>query len=136
MATNQAIIDSALGKMGVIEAGETANATDSATALAVLNAMMNEWRNRSMDFNWFNQDTLTDSIPIPDWAEEGVKSNLAVRAATDFRTPVTQELITEATNGRRTIGNTLISQELDNADMTHLPYGDGRTSEYDIENGL
>jgi len=136
MATNQAIIDSALGKLGVIESGDSADATDSATALTVLNAMMNEWRNRSMDFNWFNQDTLTDSIPIPDWAEEGVKSNLAVRAASDFRTPVPPSLLTEALDGRRTIGNTLISQDLDNADMTHLPYGDGRTSEYDIENGL
>ena len=135
MATNQAIIDFALGKIGVIEAGETANATDSATTLTVLNTMMAEWRERSMDLNWFTQDTLTDTAPIPEWAEEGVKSNLAVRAATDFRANVTPALLTEAMTGRRTIGNTLISQELDNADMSHLPWGDGRTSQYDIENG-
>lgn len=133
MATNQAVIDSALGKLGVIEAGESANPTDSTTALNVLNRMMNEWRNRSMDFNWFTQDTLGDSIPIPEWAEEGVISNLAVRAATDFRATVPPALLTEALAGRRTIGNTLISQELDNADMSHLPYGDGRQSRYDIE---
>ena len=135
MATNQQVIDFALGKIGVIEAGETANATDSATTLTVLNTMMAEWRERSMDLNWFTQDTLTDTAPIPEWAEEGVKSNLAVRAATDFRANVTPALLTEAMTGRRTIGNTLISQELDNADMSHLPWGDGRTSQYDIENG-
>ena len=135
MATNQAIINFALGKIGVIEAGETANATDSATTLTVLNTMMAEWRERSMDLNWFTQDTLTDTAPIPEWAEEGVKSNLAVRAATDFRANVTPALLTEAMAGRRTIGNVLITQELDNADMSHLPWGDGRTSQYDIENG-
>ena len=135
MATNQQVIDFALGKIGVIEAGETANATDSATTLTVLNTMMAEWRERSMDLNWFTQDTLTDTAPIPEWAEEGVKSNLAVRAATDFRANVPPALLTEAMTGRRTIGNTLISQELDNADMSHLPWGDGRTSQYDIENG-
>ena len=133
MATNQAIIDNALGKLGVIEAGDSANATDSAEALSILNKLMAEWAVRSMDLNWFIQDTLTDECPIPWWAEEGVTSNLAVRAAADFRSPVTSELLTEAVDGRRTIGNTCINQTLDNANMTHLPYGEGRLSQYDIE---
>jgi len=131
--TNQEIIDAALAKLGVLEKGASADATDSATALGVLNRMMHEWRERSMDFNWFTQDTLSDNAPIPVWAEEGVISNLAVRAATDFRAMVTQALFDEAVTGRRTIGNTLINQELDNTDMTHLPWGDGRLSRYDIE---
>lgn len=133
MATNQNLIDAALRKLGVVEYSASADATDSATALDVLNRMMHEWRNRSMDFNWFTQDTLGDTAPIPDWAEEGVISNLAVRAANDFRAMVTQGLFDEAMKGRRTIGNALINQELDNADMSHLPFGDGRESRYDIE---
>ena len=131
--TNQELINLALGKIGVIEAGESANATDSSTALGVLNRMMAEWRERSMDFNWFTQDTLGDTVPIPKWAEEGVIANMAKRAATDFRVPLTAELIDEADKGRRTIGNTLITQSLDNTDMSHLPQGTGRYSLYDIE---
>ena len=132
--TNQELIDAALGKIGVVEAGDNANATDSATALNVLNRLMHEWGERSMDLNWFTQDTLGDTAPLPSWAEEGVISNLAMRAASDFRVPVSSELITEATDGRRTIGNTLINQELDNANMSHLPYGEGRLrSDYNIE---
>lgn len=136
MSTNQQIIDSALGKIGVIEAGDSANATDSATTLSVLNKMLAEWAVRSMDLNWFIQDTLADECPIPWWAEEGVTSNLAVRAAADFRSPVTSELLTEAIDGKRTIANTCINQTLDNADMSHLPYGEGRlNSDFDIEAG-
>ena len=134
MATNQNLIDSGLGKIGVVEAGDSANTTDSATSLGILNRMMAEWRERSLDLNWFTQDTLGDTAPIPEWAEEGVISNFAVRAATDFRVSVSQELISEATLGKRTIGNTLINQTLDNADMSHLPYGEGRLERYDIDN--
>jgi hypothetical protein len=133
MATNQEIIDLALAKIDVIEAGETANATDSATALGVLNRMMAEWRERSMDLNWFTQDTLGDDAPVPEWAEEAVIANLAVRAASDFTAMVTPGVMGEAMTGRRTIGNTLISQTLDNADMSHMPYGSGRQSRYNIE---
>ena len=133
MATNQQIIDSALSKLGVIEAGETANATDSATTLGVLNAMLHEWKYRDMDFNWFTQDTLSDTAPIPEWALEGVRSNLAVRAASDFRAQVPPALLSEATEGRRTIGNTLINLNLDNVDMSHLPLGSGRFSRYNID---
>lgn len=134
--TNQGLINLALGKLGVIEAGETANATDSATCLGVLNRMMAEWRERDMDMDWFTQDTLDDDVPLPEWAEEAIAANVAVRAAADFRSPVTSELLTQAMDGKRTVGNTLINQELDNADMSHLPYGDGRLSRYDIESDL
>lgn len=132
--TNQELIDLALAKIGIVEAGDSANSTDSATALGVLNRMMAEWRERSMDFNWFTQDTLGDTVPIPKWAEEGVISNLAIRSASDFRVTVGMELALEASKGLRTIGNTLITQSLDNTDMTHLPLGTGRYGTYDIEN--
>jgi hypothetical protein len=133
--TNQQLIDLALSKIGVVEAGDSANATDSTTALGVLNRMLAEWRERSLDLNWFTQDTLGDTAPLPEWAEEGVISNFAVRAASDFRVPVSGELIAEAQDGKRTIGNTLINQTLDNTDMSHLPYGEGRQQGFDIDTG-
>ncbi len=133
MSTNQQIIDLALSKIDVIEGGETADSTDSATALGVLNRMLHEWAERSMDLNWFTQDTLTEIAPIPEWAEEAVISNLAVRASSDFTATVTQSVFDEALDGRRTVGNTLVNQSLDNADMSHMPYGAGRLSRYDIE---
>ncbi len=90
MSTNQQIIDLALAKIDVIEGGETADSTDSATALGVLNRMLHEWAERSMNLNWFTQDTLGDTAPLPGWAEEAVISNLAVMAAWDFNATITQ----------------------------------------------
>ena len=132
MATNQNLIDRALGKIGVVEAGDSANATDSATALDILNSMLNEWAQRDLDLNWFTQDTLGDTAPLPKWAEKGVIANLAMEAAVDFRVPVTGELALEALAGKRVIGNTLINLGLENTDMSHLPQGQGITGRYDI----
>lgn len=133
MATNQEAIDRALYELGFHEYGASADATDSADALAALNAMMHEWTNRSMDFNWFTQDTLGDTLPIPVWAESGVISNLALKLGAVFNIEPTRSCVLKAKTGRRTIGNTLITQGLDNADMTHLPMGEGREARYSIE---
>lgn len=131
MATNQKIIDQALSKITVVEGGDEANATDSATALDLFNQMMHEGAFKSMDFNWFTQDTLGDTAPIPKWAEGGIIAMLAVRCAPEFNARISQELYDEAKDGKQLITNTLITQKLDNADMSHLPYG-GR-ARYNIE---
>lgn len=133
MATNQQVIDRALYELGYHEYGASADATDSADALDAFNAMMHEWKFASKDFNWFTQDTLGDTAPIPKWAEKGVISNLAMRLATVFNIAPSQQLFNDARDSDKLITRTLISQGLDNADMSHLPYGDGRRQRYDIE---
>ena len=132
MATNQESIDRALYKLGYIEYGAAADATDAADALIVMNDLMHELGQRDMDFNWFTQDTLADTFPVPKWANNGVIAMLAVRLGSEFNVKVSQELMLEATTGERTIANTLINQGLDNTDMTHLPMGQGSESRYDI----
>jgi len=121
--TNQQIIDRALVALGVIEAGESANSTDSASSLADLNSMMAEWRESGRDLNWFSQDTLSDTCPIPDWAEIGVIHGLAVSLAAVFKAPITQGLAVKATNGVNGITRTLFNLNLEQADMSHMPQG-------------
>lgn len=135
MATNQQIIDRALRRGGVIEDGDSANASESADALVILNSMMLEWKQSDKDFNWFTQDTLGAVCPIPDWAEKGIVANLTAACATDFRYPVTQDIAIEASKGSNVIARTLINLSLDNADMSHLPGGSGRRWRYNIETG-
>lgn len=132
MATNQQVIDRALYKLGYLEYGAAADATDAGDALNVFNDMMHEWKQRSMDFNWFTQDTLGDTAPIPKWALNGVISNLAVRLGSEFNVAVTGELAQESVIGKRTIANTLINLGLETTDMSHLPQGSGVSSRYDI----
>ena len=126
MSTNQQIIDKALSDLGVIESSDSANATDSADALVDLNNMMAEWRISDKDLDWFSQDTLSATIPIPDWAEDAVIKNLAVKCSTTFRTPVTQMVVQQAEEGRNLVARTLINLNLGQADMTHMPQGEGR----------
>ena len=135
MSTNQQVIDNALFAGGVIEAGASANATDSASALSDFNAMMAEWGQSSKDLNWFPQDDLTATCPIPTWAERGVIANLAISLAPVFRYPVTNDLNRKANQGINVITRTLINLNLDPADMTHLPMGEGRYSS-NIETGI
>ena len=126
MSTNQEIIDSALQELGVIEAGDSANATDSATVLNTLNNMMESWEADDKDFNWFPQDTLSDTAPLPRWALEGVISNLAIMVAPNFRSPVTADLARKADKGERTILTRLINLKLEGSDMSHLGAGNAR----------
>ncbi len=133
MSTNQKIIDRALGELGIVEAGDSANATDSATALDTLNNMMAEKEQQDMEFNWFPQDDLTADIPLPRWAESGVTSMLGMYCAAEFRVPLTNELAMKADKGETAILNVLINMKLEGADMSHLAQGENMR--WNINNG-
>ena len=126
MSTVQETIDAALQKIGVIEYSDTANATDSTDALTDLNDMMAEWKVSDMDLDYFPQDDLTATMPNPDWADSAIKSNLAIKCSTTFRARVPQNVYDEAREGKNLVARTLINLNLEQADMTHLPQGEGK----------
>ena len=127
MSTNQQYIDRALGELELVEAGASADATDSADAMAFMNHMVAGWSVSDIDFNWFPQDTLGDTPPIPDWAEGAVISNLAVYLSVPFNAQVSQMLYTKAEDGMNLILRTMLNLNLEQADMTHLPQGSNTT---------
>jgi len=124
--TNQALIDQALGQLGIVESSDAASATDSADAMTYLNQMMAEWKVSGKDLDFFSQDDLTDTCPIPAWAEHAVMSNLARYVAPLFRVPLPPEVAVLAAQGDNVISRTLFNLNLEQADMRHLPQGDGR----------
>lgn len=123
--TNQQAIDQALFFVGVIQAGASGTATDSADALRLLNQMMAQWALDDKDLQFPPQDTLADTFPIPLWAEEGVVANLAIRSAAQHGKPVSNDLFALAKNGRDFIAKTLINTKLESKDMSHMPVGTG-----------
>ena len=123
MTTIQKAIDRAAGELSIVEGGDELNPTDSAEAMQFLNTMMAAWKYSSRDFNWFPQDDLTATLPVPVWAEEAIISNLAVICGPEFRSPITNDLATKAKNGLNMITRTLMNLNLEQADMTHLPQG-------------
>ena len=123
MSTNQNIIDRAAFELGYHESGSTMGATDAGDSLVDLNNMMAQWRVSGRDLNWFPQDDLAEVCPIPDWAERGVISNLAVSLGAVFTIPVKDELAVKAQDGGNAITRTLFNLNLKQADMTHMPQG-------------
>lgn len=132
MATNQQTIDRALYELGYQEYGASADATDSGDALNAFNDMMHRWKYQSRDFNWFTQDTLADTTPLPKWAQGAVQTCLAMRLSTVFNVAPSRQLVVDENTARRFIGNTLINLNLENTDMSHMPQGTGVTGRYDI----
>jgi len=137
MTTNRVIYQDAMEKIGVLEEGGTASSAQDTTGLNELNRMMNEWRIRDIDLNWFTQDTAADTAPLPNWAESGVIANLAVRLASEYRVPVTPALADAANTGLQAIKTVLMNVELEEGqDMSHMNQGLGIRSRYDIVNDV
>ena len=128
--TVQELIDQALYNLGYLEKGESADATDSADALRVMNQMLAEWEWAGKDLNWFSQDDLTATMPIPVWAERAAMTGLAIDLAGEFDVVPTQALYTKFDESRQTLTNRLMNTALNPSDMSHLPRGSGH---YDIE---
>lgn len=125
MTTNLQIIDDALRDIGVISEAETASAEDGKYCLRRLNQMMEVWRENSKDIGYFAQTLTTDTIPIPDWAELGVTSTLAIAIAPNYGATVSQELIAIAQSAEGMILRKSLSESLTGRDMSHLPIGSG-----------
>ena len=123
--TVQQFIDQALFQLGYIEKGESADATDSADALRVMNQLMAEWEYASKDLNWFSQDDLTATMPIPAWAERAAMTGLALDLAGEFDVVPTQSLYMKHDEARQTLTNRLINTALNPSRMDHLPRGSG-----------
>ena len=122
-------INQSLYNLGYLEKGDSADATDSADALRVLNQMMAEWEYAGKDLNWFSQDDLTATMPIPVWAERAAVTGLALDLAGEFDVVPTQALYMKHDEAKQTLTNRLINTALNPSRMDHLPRGSGH---YDI----
>ena len=121
--TNNEVIKKALQELGVVGFNGTATASQAQDCLDILNGMMAEWEQQDVDLNWFPQDTLSETCPIPRWAENGVISNLAVTASASFRAPLSEGLIQKAYQGFNTIFNTVMKIKHQPSDMGHISKG-------------
>jgi len=123
MPTNTALITDSLGEIGAVADGQTASASDLADGLKALNRMMAIWTEDSMDIGWFPQDTGSDTIPIPVWAEEAVQANLGLKLCSLYRITPTNDLINKAVEGIEFVAKKVINHNLEGVDMDHMPYG-------------
>jgi len=123
MPTNTKIITDALMEIAVVADGQTASASELADGLTELNQMMAVWTIDDKNIGYFPQDTGSDTCPIPIWAEQAVKTNLAVNLAAIFRVPVSPETLVRAGNGLTFVAKKCINAKLEGVDNDHMPYG-------------
>ena len=136
MTTNLTIIEDALRDIGVIAETQSASPEQGSYCLRRLNQMMELWKEQDVDLGWFAQTLTTDTIPIPDWAELGVTNALSVACAPKFGASISPELAVVTDISVGVIKRKSLSEKLDNADMSHLPAGSGRTVRHNILTGV
>ena len=125
MATNLELINRALRDINVIAEGEDASAEQGSQSLTKLNNMLEMWREQGIDFGWYEQSATSGTAPVPDYAEYGVATNLAVLCAPQYGASVSMELAAIADRTYRFLLGKFQREALDNADMSHMPVGSG-----------
>ena len=125
MTTNLTIIEDSLREINVISEIDSASAEQGSFCLRRLNQMMEVWRENGIEIGWFAQSTTTDDIPIPDWAELGVTSALAIAVAPTYSASISPELAAIADISAGMILRKSLAEKLTGADMSHLPVGSG-----------
>jgi len=126
MATNLGIIEDALRELNVISEIDSASAEQGAHSLRALNRMLEAWTENGIDLGYFKQSSTADTIPIPEWAEDGVIAKLAVRIAPLYGATVSPELAVAATDSYRMIMRKSIVDKGQVSDMRYQPAGEGK----------
>ncbi len=125
MTKNLVIIEDALRDIGVISEIDSASAEQGSFCLRRQNQLFETWREDGIDIGYFAQTSTADDIPIPDWAELGVTSALAIAIAPTYGATVSQELIAIADAAAGMILRKSLAESMTPANMNHLPLGAG-----------
>jgi hypothetical protein len=134
--TNRELITSALRMLGVLDADQSASAEDAALGLEQLNDMMLDLAGEGVDLGFPPQDNVSDDFPLDDTEAAAVKPLLAMQLFTYYpsaRLPPTLPATAEA-NKLRLLRDAVLSN-MEEADMSNLPGGEGKYYRGDIING-
>lgn len=134
--TNRELITSALRMLGVLDADQSASAEDAALGLEQLNDMMLDLAGEGVDLGFPPQDSVSDDFPLDDKEAAAVKPLLAMQLFTYYpsaRLPPTLPAKAEA-NKLRLLRDAVLSN-MEEADMSNLPGGEGKYYRGDILNG-
>lgn len=132
--TNLQLITDALRGLNVIRESQTPNANQQSHCLRQLNQMMSMWESDQINLQYYNQTDPGATCPIPEWAEQGVTNQLAIRIAGDYGADPLASIVKAADDGMQTILRAVIRIKRETSTMQHLPQGSGRRA-YNIITG-
>lgn len=123
--TNIDLVSDSLRELNVISEIQTASAEQYAHAQRKLNQMLAKWKEDGIDLGFFPQTTSSDTCPIPDYAEDGVITQLATKLASNYGATVSMELAASAMAGYDTICRTAVNASLPVGRMLNRPCAEG-----------
>lgn len=129
---NLDLISDALRALNVINEVETASAEQASLCLREMNQMLSGWAVDGITLGYFAQSDTSATCPVPDWAEAGVKYQLALKVAHYFGASISIETAAAAVEGMDRILRTVMNLKLEGVDMSHLPMGSGIRGFIDI----
>lgn len=136
--TNLELITDAFRQIGMIDENESPSAEQGQVGLRRLNQLLAAWATppSSICFpSWFPQTSLSDTLPIPDYAERAVTAALAIELCAAYQRPVSDAIAVVASNGYQDLLVRHMNQRLRPVDLSHLPAGEAHRHTFDIING-
>lgn len=126
MTTNREVVTDALREITVLDANETASPEDAALGLRELNRLTALLAGDGIDLGFPPQDSLADDFPLDSTAEAQLIPLLAQRLLKHFpqATP-SPSLISDAFTAKQQLERSAALANMQEADMRHLPLGEG-----------
>jgi hypothetical protein len=131
VSTVQDITTRALRLLGAVDANESLEAEDSATAILALNAMCRRWEANGMAMGWADVANPSDTMPNPPEADEAIAYNLALRLAPEYQLSPSAAVIEYATEGLRALQRDRLV-EMPLVQANDAPCGAGRGMGWNI----
>lgn len=125
MIANADLIADSLRELGVINEVQTPSAEQGAFGLRRLNQVMAQLKADELEFGFFPQTSMSDTCPIPDFAELCITCLLAVAQAPNYGKTVTPELAAMLSSAWDTVLSNLVAQQLPQATVVNRPNGAG-----------
>jgi hypothetical protein len=135
--TNIELITRALLKLGVINESETPSAEQGQDALKELNQMLEEWDEAGIRLGWCEQTDISNTAPLPPYAERGVTLRLALALAPSYggAASVTPALIADAEESYHKLHRKAMLKLLKESDSRNMPQAEGGVSGFNILTG-
>ena len=133
--SNSLLITDALGLIGVLRETETMTAEQGAHGLRVLNHLMADWEQDGIDLQYYEQNSLTNTTPIPDHAIVAVKYFLAFALAPFYSRDVRPEMLALAEKYYARLRRDAMALTVEPTDLSHLAPGSGWSGDFDIVTG-
>lgn len=133
MPSNSQIIRDSLSLIGVIGETQPLSAEDGVTGLEVMNEMLSAWENiDEIDISFFEQSDINDDFPCESQFIPLVKYHLAIELAPRFGIQVSSEVAAMAVKYMDMFNKKLVISQVEPADVSHLPMGEGHWPMYNI----